>query len=284
MTASPTQVAWRERTILVSGLRIACFETGSTAPGARTIVLIHGLGHWTQAAWTRMAERLDPALRIVAFDLPGFGASDKPDVRYDGPFFDAAIDAVIAEVVPEPFVLVGHSLGGYLAARLAARSPDRVARLVLIAPAGYLRTARFVYALLGSRLASWLFQIRPSPKFVRRTLAQSVVDPTCIDESTYVRAIELGADDGVRRAFAGVYTGAMQEFANARALHARLATYRGPVLIVWGRQDRYIPIAALAPTKAVYPQADVVICEHSGHLPMVEEPDRVATALTAFIG
>ncbi|GAC1536355.1 MAG: alpha/beta hydrolase [Candidatus Velthaea sp.] len=276
-------LTWRARRLVAGGHNIAVFETGNAAPEAPTLVLIHGLGHWTQAAWDTLAPLLDPALRIVAFDLPGFGSSDRPDVRYDSAFFGRIAADIIAQLVDGPAIVAGHSLGGFIAANYAAAFPERVAKLILIAPAGFLRTARFVYALLGSQLARWLFTRRPSRKFVKRMLVQSVVDASSIDDRTFERAYVLAGEASVRRAFAGVYTGAMQDFRDARRVHARFRTYTGPVLLVWGRNDRFIPISALPQAQAVYPQATVLICERSGHLPMVEEAATVALAVNAFV-
>jgi len=274
---------WRERRIAAAGVGVVTFEAGSTAADAPALVLVHGLGHWTQAAWDVLVPLLDPALRIIAFDLPGFGASDKPDTRYDTKFFAAVTASVIDQTAPPTFVLCGHSLGGYIAANYAASHPERVERLILIAPAGFLRAARFLYALLGSQLARWLFTRRPGRRFVENTLDRSVFDPASIVPSIRAQAFAYACQFEVRRAFAGVYTGAIQDFRDAARVHARLATYAGPVLIVWGRHDQYIPIKALDVTRAVYPRADVLIVERSGHLPMVEEAPLVAAALARFI-
>lgn len=273
---------WRGHRLRAGGLQIAAYEGGSTEPGARTLVLVHGLGHWTQAAWDALLPLLDPQLRVVAFDLPGFGSSDKPDARYTTAFFARAVAAVIDALAPGRFVLCGHSLGGYIAATYAAEHPERVERLILIAPAGFLRAARFLYALVGSQLARWLFTRRPGRGFVNRTLDQSVVDPAAIVAPIREAAFRLAEQPDVRRAFAGVYTGAVQDFRDVAHVAARLRRWAGPVLLIWGRHDRFIPIRALAPTRSVYPQAEVLICERSGHLPMVEEAPLVATAIAEF--
>jgi pimeloyl-ACP methyl ester carboxylesterase len=244
---------------------------------------VHGLGHWTQAAWDVLVPLLDSDLRIVAFDLPGFGASDKPDARYDTAFFGQVVASVLDQVAPATFVLGGHSLGGYIAANYAAAHPERIERLALIAPAGFLRAARFVYALLGSQLARWFFTRRPGRTFVDRTLNQSVVDPASIPPAIRDRAFAYATQFEVRRAFAAVYTGAIQDFREAPSVHRRLRAWNGPTLIIWGRRDRYIPIKALEAARIVYPQADVVIAENSGHLPMVEEAQLVAGALRRFL-
>jgi 2-hydroxy-6-oxonona-2,4-dienedioate hydrolase len=281
---STTQTTgWRERRIVAAGIAVAVFETGSTANDARTLVLVHGLGHWTQAAWDVLVPLLDPQLRIVAFDLPGFGASDKPDARYDTAFFGQVIGAILDQVAPASFILCGHSLGGYIAANYAAAHSERVERLILIAPAGFLRAARFVYALLGSQLARWFFTRRPGRRFVDRTLNQSVVDPASIPLAIRDRAFAYATQSEVRRAFAAVYTGAIQDFRQAPVVHGRLRAWTGPTLIIWGRRDRYIPIKALKTARTVYPQAEVVIAENTGHLPMVEEAPLVAAAIERFL-
>lgn len=274
---------WRERHITAAGIGIAVFETGSTEPGARTLVLIHGLGHWTQAAWDVLVPLLDPTLRVVAFDLPGFGRSDKPDARNDTAFFGSVVASILDQTAPGSFVLCGHSLGGYIAAHYAAAHPGRVERLILIAPAGFLRAARFVYALLGSQLVRWFFTRRPGRKFVDRTLDQSVVDPASISSAIRDQAFDYASQYEVRRAFATVYTGAIQDFRNAPVVHEHLRGWSGPTLIIWGRNDRYIPIKALATARTVYPHAEVLICEGSGHLPMVEEAPLVASAIQRFL-
>ena len=281
---STTQTTgWRERRIVAAGIGVAVFEAGSTESDARTLVLMHGLGHWTQAAWDVLVPLLDPRLRIVAFDLPGFGASDKPDAGYDTVFFGQVIAAILDQVAPASFVLCGHSLGGYIAANYAAAHRERVERLILISPAGFLRAARFVYALLGSQLARWFFTRRPGRRFVDRTLNQSVVDPASIPLAIRDRAFAFAAQFEVRRAFAAVYTGAIQDFRQAPVVHQRLRAWSGPILIIWGRHDRYIPIKALESARNVYPQADVVVAENSGHLPMVEEAPLVAAAIERFL-
>lgn len=274
---------WRERRIRAGDIGIVAYEAGSPATDAQTLVFIHGLGHWTQAAWDELLPLLEPALRVIAFDLPGFGLSDKPDGRYDTSFFGETVSDVLDQLVPGRFFLCGHSLGGYIAANYAAAHPDRVEGLILIAPAGFLRAARFVYSLLGSQLARWLFTRRPGRRFVDRALDQSVYDPVSVVSPVREMAFALAEQPEVRRAFAGVYTGAIQDFRDAPVVHARLRRWTGPTLIIWGRHDRFIPIKALDVTRGVYPQAQVMICERSGHLPMVEEAPLVAAAVTTFL-
>ncbi|MGP6159433.1 MAG: alpha/beta fold hydrolase [Vulcanimicrobiaceae bacterium] len=276
------RAAWRRRDLtLEGGLTLATFEAGREDEGAPVVVLVHGLGHWTQAAWDFMVPYLDATHRVLAFDLPGFGDSAKPPSGYDLASFVRTLGDVIEARGHSTYALVGHSLGGLIAADFARQQPDgRIRMLGLIDPAGFLRSPSLALKIAGSRPVSWLFKtIRPTRGFVRRTFESAVYDPASIPEDMYARAYELSQDPKMTRAFALVYAGAMQEFLHLARLHARLAEWKGPTLLVWGGEDRYIPVRALENARLVFPQASVHVLEHCGHCPPVEYPDQVAQLL-----
>jgi pimeloyl-ACP methyl ester carboxylesterase len=276
-------VAWRADRITAAGVDVARFTAGSSAPGAPALLLLHGLGHWTGAAWNRIVPLLDPAWRVVAIDLPGFGQSERPDVRYDLPFFRTVVDDVARQSLPPRFALAGHSLGGMIAADVAASSPERIAGLALIAPAGFAAVNGIVVRVLGSGLVRRFFSLEPRPDFVVRTLRQSVHDPDRLDPAVIAQAQAYAADPLVRRAFGGIYGGAMQAMRDLPGLHRRFAQYRGPAFVGWGRFDRDIPVKALADARRVYPQAVTQIFEASGHVVMDDEPAELAAALRALL-
>jgi pimeloyl-ACP methyl ester carboxylesterase len=277
------EVVWRADRITAGGVEIARYATGATARDAPSLLLLHGLGHWTGAAWNALVPALDPARRIVAIDLPGFGESARPDARYDLPFFRNVVDDVVRASFAGGVALCGHSLGGMIAADYAATFPGRVERLALIAPAGFARVNGTVVRVLGSGLVRRFFSLRPSPKFVEQTLRRSVADPALIDRATIAQAQAYAEDPLLRRAFGGVYSGAMQAMRDLPALHRRFAGYDGPVFLAWGRHDRFIPVKALANALRVYPQARSQIFERSGHVVMVDEGPAIGHALQAFL-
>ena len=274
---------WRAGRVRAADATLATYETGIDASGAPVVLLLHGLGHWTDAAWGRLVPQLDPATRYVAFDLPGFGASDKPDAAFDLAYFRRVLDDAVTALRLERFALVGHSLGGFIAADYAGRHPARVTHLALIAPAAFARTPRhMIYALAGG-FARPLFERRPSRRFVLRMLLRSVLDPNALEPAEIERAYELSQDPALRKAFAGVYAGAIHAFARANELHAGFARYPGPVFCAWGAHDRYISVAALREVVRIYPRAKTLILNKSGHLPMVEEPQTLGAALRDFL-
>ena len=281
--SAPVPSPWRVGSVLAADAALATYEAGSELAGAPAVLLMHGLGHWSDAAWGRLVPRLDPALRYVAFDLPGFGASDKPHAAFDLAYFRRVLDEVVAGLRLERFALAGHSLGGFLAADYAGAHPARVTHLALIAPAAFARTPRhLVYALAGA-FARPVFERRPSRRFVERMLVRSVVDANALEPAVVERAYVLSQEPSYRKAFAGVYAGALHTFAHARELHAGFARYRGPVLCAWGVHDRYIDVAALRDVVRIYPQAKTLVLHESGHLPMVEEPQTLGTAIRDFL-
>ena len=266
-------VAWRANNLAIPAAgNIALFECGEQDASAPVALLVHGLGHWTQGAWDAMAALLQTTHRVIAFDLPGFGASDKPDVRYDLPFFLTTMHGIVQALNLRRFTLIGHSLGGMIAADYAGAYPEEIERLALIAPAGFLRTPKIFVRIVAGEPAVRLFSLRPSRRFVRELLEQTFYDKSLISEKMYEHAYELSQDPLVCRAFLRVYAGALRDFLDPPGFHARLARYTGPTLLVWGRQDEFIPTRALATARKVYPHADVLLLDHCGHSPNVEMP------------
>ena len=160
---APRRATWRRsRPVVIGGGSLAVFEAGRGDPAAPVVLLVHGMGHWTQAAWDTLAGALEPTHRIVAFDLPGFGDSVKPRARYSLAFFVSALRAVVGSLELHHFALVGHSLGGMIAADYAARHPAEVRVLALIAPAGFLRTPKLLLRIAASPPLVWLLRrVRP---------------------------------------------------------------------------------------------------------------------------
>ncbi len=274
---------WRPRRLsLAENLEIAVFETGRTDAAAPALVLVHGMGHDSQAAWDDVAAAFETTHRVVAFDLPGFGASDKPRTAYTLPFFGGVLDAVVRDAGLETFALAGHSLGGLIAADYAARRPETLRTLVLIAPAGFLRTPVLALRIMGSGpVLGVLRAIKPSRAFVASALEKAVEDPASIDPEDRNRVLERALEPAVARSFLAVYAGAMNEMVHMKALHARFSAWTKPTLLVWGDRDRFIPVRALDTARVVYPQADTLRIERCGHCPNVEYPGLVVARMRA---
>ena len=220
---------------------------------------------------------------MITLDLPGFGESPPAGAGFD---LDAVTDrlarALAARHVTTPFDLVGHSLGGAVALTLAAHRPRLVRRLVLVAPAGLQRRRPpLPGALLGSG-ATGLFA-------ARRRLAG-------LSERTWGRRLLLAfaAADGATvspdQARMMVEASApAQRIAEALTTIARadlmplITTVPAPVGLIWGREDRPVPLRLSAEILARRPDTELEVIDWTGHVPMVERPDSFALALDRLL-
>lgn len=252
--------------------RILCARRWpGTGPG--TVVILHGLLDSSEG-WAVLGERL--TCTRIAFDLPGFGHSDPP---CHGSIAAYAQD--IAEGLGflgvERFTLVGHSLGGAVATALAELIPDRVAALVLLAPAGFGRIhlaevisipglRNLVQAALPLALSNRLAVTAGYMTMVANGKApgRDVVERV----TSRGRALIDGAREGTR---------AIVEAGRAGdAFYRRAVGYHGPVHAIWGDQDRLVPRSHRHGLRAALPHAEIEVWRGMGHHPLQERFDELA--------
>jgi pimeloyl-ACP methyl ester carboxylesterase len=253
---------------------LAIREEGRGEP----LVLVHGAGT-SSAIWRRTMPSLATRRRVIAPDLPGYGGSPAA-----GPGFalQQVTDHLVAGLedagVRGPYDLVGHSMGGAIAILLAARHPERVRRLVLVAPAGLAAMPRVAAGLLGAVAAPFAI--------ARRTVA------TPLAGSALVRRLALAgvARDGARvpvehaRAVLASSAGATRigpGLASAASADLRLvlAGLEGPLGLVWGEHDPVIPARRIEVIRAARPDVEVSVVPDTAHAPMLERPDAFCAAL-----
>ncbi len=230
--------------------------------GAETLVVLHGLLDSSEG-WSTLGERL--TCTQVAFDLPGFGYSDAPR---RGSIAEYAQDIAegLALLGVERFTLVGHSLGGAVATAVAELLPDQVGALVLLAPAGFgrLHMAEAISLpgirnlvevglplALGSRLAV-------TAGYMTMVANGRIPERDLVDRVTSRGA---GLVDGAREG-----TRAVVNAGRGRdAFHRRRVGYRGPVLAVWGEEDRLVPVSHHRGVLTAFPHARIEFWPGMGH-------------------
>ena len=221
-----------------------------------TLVLLHGLGT-SSSTWVHVLPKLDPQWTVFALDLPGFGFSS---LRNGGRFlgFDELLGSVasfIEQRVGGPFVLLGHSLGGWLAAKYAARNKSTIRRLILVNNAGILddRTTAMAKAfdvttwvelsrLLNTLWFRYPWYFKPFYPAILRDLRKRHVPD-------FVRSIHPG------------------DFVN-NDLHS----LKMNVDIVWGKEDRLITMQSVEIMQRAMPAARVHLIDKCGHVPQLERP------------
>ncbi len=207
---------------------------------------------------------------MLALDLPGYGLSQKPDVAYDLDFYRRWLGAVLAQETTGPVVVVGHSMGGELAAALALDHPERVVAAVLLAPAGEgISPLLSDTASIASPAALW---VATAIAFVL-----PVHDSTWLRETDSALAYSTVGDSLAERA-----TRRVLERFDFSALRGRFTGIRQPVLLLWGRHDPTIPIELGEQIAAELPCRRFVSLA-TLHRPHQTLPDTVTHEMAAFL-
>ncbi len=253
----------------VDGIRVRYSRQGS---GGATAVLLHGFGGDLDN-WLFNLGPLAAVADVVALDLPGHGQSD---IALPG----ASVEALAAFVVAfldrldiRRAHLVGHSLGAAVAAQLALDHPERVAGLVLVAPAGFGPEIKmdyidgFVRAAGKKDLKAVLGQLFADESLVSRPLVDGVLRYKRLD----------GVGELLETLAAGLFPAGRQAAQPGRRLDPRSV----PVTVVWGSDDRVIPVAH---ADAVPGGATVVVLEKAGHMVQMERAGEVNELLLAQLG
>ncbi len=262
-----------ESLLLADGRRLSvCRWPGRGDP----VVILHGLLDSSEG-WTCLCELVStPAL---AFDLPGFGHSDPSRGSITGYAHDVAEGLALLGV--ERFVLVGHSLGGAVAAAVAELMPSQVSSLVLLAPAGFGRVHLAEAASIpGVRnvLQATLPLVFSSRFAVTAGFRTMVTNGNHPDRDVVERVISRGGQlvEGAREGTrAVVHAGRHQD-----AFHRRRVGYDGPVLAVWGDRDRLVPVSHRHGVKTAFPQALIQVWHGMGHHPLSERFDELLATVT----
>jgi pimeloyl-ACP methyl ester carboxylesterase len=246
-------------------------QRGSGVP----VVLLHATLH-DHRDFDLVADRLAARYRTIAVDWPGHGRSDPVAA---GRAADAFLFAeVLADLVDRlglaPAVLVGNSVGGYAAARLALDQPDQVVGLVLVNTAGFTRQTA------ASRLAPRVLGIRQASRWIFPRLVQSYMRP----QNDHDRAIAGRVRERARttegaRVAAGLWRSFAAPAFDLRADGHRLAP---PALLVWGAQDTILPLAAARQTHAAIPGSQLRTLD-TGHVVFASDPGGFLEIAEPFI-
>ncbi|MGH2660549.1 MAG: alpha/beta fold hydrolase [Actinomycetota bacterium] len=267
-----------ERRLEVAGFPTAVLEGGDGPP----VVLLHGLGEFA-ATWMPVIPRLAAAHHVVVPDLPGQGASVPVGGRLDKGRVLTWLDELIERTCGSPPALVGHLMGGSIAARFAIAKPEQVRRLVLMDSYGL---ARFRPSA-GFALAMGRFLARPTERSGQRFLQQCMFDLDGLRgrmgerwDPLFAYALDRAKAKNVRAASRSL----MRHLALPAIPEADLARIEVPTFLIWGRHDRQVRLKVAEEASARYGWPLHVI-EEAADDPAFERPEETLVALrTALEG
>jgi pimeloyl-ACP methyl ester carboxylesterase len=236
-------------------------------PGG-TVVFVHGIGT-SSSSWMRVLKHLSTPRRIIVPDLPGYGYSSSHAARGYSTLEEHvdALKLLIDSETEGPVVLIGQSLGGWISARTAARSPHRVDRLILIDAAGInypgveslrdlftVNSAQDTRRLLSSLWYRYPWYFRPFAGSIHRELVSRKMNE-------FVASVKR--DD---------------------FLDEELELLTMPVTVIWGKQDKATLPISMDILKKKVPHAEVHTIDRCGHVPQLEHPAALAEILTRVLG
>jgi pimeloyl-ACP methyl ester carboxylesterase len=258
----------------VGGMRVHYRDEGQ----GPVVVLLHGTAS-SLHTWDDWTEALAPRHRVIRMDLPGFGLTGpSPAGDYTTSAYVSFLESFREALGLTRFALAGNSLGGQVAWSYAVAHPDRVTDLILVDPAGF----PIQHPVLAFRLAripllsSLLVHLEPLP-MVKRTLREAYGDPSKVTPELVRRYRRLALREGNRSAFVARARVAQQDTS------ADIPKVRARTLILWGQEDRLIPVSDAARFAAAIPGAKLILYPGVGHVPMEEIGKRSAADAEAFL-
>jgi 2-hydroxy-6-oxonona-2,4-dienedioate hydrolase len=241
------------------------------------ILFIHGLGS-TSDSWLDIPDALSRYFHTLALDLVGFGRSDKPiTMNYTIRNFSEFILNFIRESGIEEgdkTIVVGHSLGGYIAADFAIENKDLVEKLVLIDSSGMLKKpTSLLYQYLEAAM-------NPSYDKVKGVFEQMFGDPIIVTSEIINSFIKRLSTPNATYAFKSAFMNSTNTQIGLTRLKLLEDT---PTLILWGHNDVLIPVCHAKLFKEAIKNASVEIIEDTGHMLSVEKPAVVSEILHSFL-
>jgi pimeloyl-ACP methyl ester carboxylesterase len=269
----------RRGRLSIDGVGTPLIEAGPP-DSSEAVLFVHG-NPGSSSDWADLVPRAGAFTRAVAFDMPGFGRSDKPDnFDYSVPGYARFIQGAVQELGIDRVHLVIHDFGGPFGLAWAAEHPDAFASAVLINTPP---VSDYRWYLLAR-----VWRTRGAGELLHATLTRPFFDlnvkrsnPRGLPKA-FVDRMWREYDQGTRRAVLRLYR-ATDARRTVPAPPETFAAMDRPALVVWGRKDAYIAPRFAKRHLRAFPSARFVWLDRSGHWPMVDDPSGVAAAVIPFL-
>lgn len=286
MSASGLWAPLPYKTVDVDGVTVAYVDSGGPGP---VLLFVHGLSSYT-SFWERQIPYFAAqGYRVLSIDLPGFGASDRPDAPLTPPWYATFLDRWLEGLGVERATVAGHSMGGQIALWLALSHPERVDRLVLSAPAGFER--------FRPGEVQWMKRYWHDKRALEAD-EDAVYANFRMNFAVWDEGVERLVEERVRLSNTDDFRGTSVAVARCVAgmldhpVLDRLGEIKAPTLLVFGRDDRLIPnpifhggsAAALARSaQEAISGSELVLVSGAGHVVHHDRPDEFNSAVLDWL-
>ncbi len=271
---------------LVDGVETFFLDAGPR--DAPVVVLLHGLGA-TNVSMAPVLAALSQDHRVIAPDLPGFGESGKPIRPLHAAYYARWLVKFLDELRIDKASLIGNSMGGRISLEAGLRSPDRIERLVLLAPSMAWRAFRQFVPLVKLLQPELGLVPLPVPRVqVLTTLKMLFANPQAMADTWFDAACdEFLHVFSTTRGRIGFFSAARQiyleEGFGEKGFWDRLQRLKPPSLFVWGAKDWLVPIGFARHASAAVPHATTIVLDDCGHVPQYEAMDRLRPVIREFL-
>ena len=261
------------------GQKVYYVQAGVKKTDKPSLLLVHGFGASTDH-WRKNIHQLQDHFEVWAIDLLGFGRSAKPSWEYSGNLWQEQLNDFISEVIQQPTVVAGNSLGGYACLCAGSNYPENVAGVILLNSAGPFSDTTNENPNLRQKIVRWvlqqpfvtyfLFQRLRNKKNIRKTLEKVYLNSTAITDQLVEDIYRPSCDQGALQVFGSVFKSPQGE-----KVDQLLQKLKVPLLNIWGEADPWMRTKERSSKfTQYYPEVKQYYLQ-AGHCPHDEVPEEV---------
>lgn len=269
------------------GQKIYYVQAGNYNPDKPPLLLVHGFGASTDH-WRKNIYQLQEKFSVWAIDMLGFGRSSKPPWEYTGNLWREQLNDFITEVIKQPTVIAGNSLGGYACLCTAAEYHQNVAGVILLNSAGPFSDNVTKKPTIMQKISGWvlkqnwityiLFQRLRNKKNIRKTLEKVYLDSSAITDQLVEDIYRPSCDEGALQVFGSVFKSPQGE-----KIDQLLQKMTCPLLNIWGEADPWMRSQERGAKFQKHYENLTEFYLKAGHCPHDEVPEEVNELITAWV-
>ena len=258
----------KEQNLELGGIRVHYKEAAPAGGQAEPLLILHGWGASSES-WILLQRALSKeGFRVIAIDLPGFGRTNPPATAWGVQEYSSLVEQFVSAIGLDTFSLLGHSFGGQIAITFAVQNPEKIKKLILAAPPGIRRPPGVKEKLFSAvskaaRIFLWFVPSKNAKEAFRKAVYR------LMKRRDYVRA------EGVMREV-------MQRVIR-EDLFSIFSQIRAPTLIIWGDDDRMVPVRDAYTLLREIPHSAVEIIPRAGQAPHLNTPEKLSQLVTKFL-
>jgi pimeloyl-ACP methyl ester carboxylesterase len=245
------------------------------------IVLIHGTGA-SLHTWEPMVAELKATYRVITLDIPAFGLTGpNPQRNYSTEFYNSFMQAFLKALNVDSCIMGGNSLGGSIAWNYALSYPAAVKKLILIDAGGYPTTAKsmpIAFRIAKTPVLKHLLKYLGSRSLAVKSIENVYADPSRVKPEIVDRYYDMYLREGNRQALLDRMATPFHP-----DTYQKISTLQMPTLILWGEEDKLIPVENAYRFQKDLPHDTMVILKNLGHVPMEEDPKTTTEVVSRFL-